>query len=408
MTEMPGIDTRYVARNYDPVPIPIARGEGAWLWDESGKRYLDMLGAYSAASFGHCNPRLVAALCAQALKLDTISRAFFSRTLSEFLERVCVLTGMDRALPMNSGAEAVETAIKAARKWGYTVKGIPADAAEIIVCDNNFHGRTITITGFSTVSQYRRGFGPYPRGFKLVPYGDLPALEAAISGHTAAFIVEPIQGEAGVVLPPAGYLAEAAEICRSHNVLFISDEVQTGLGRTGYLLACEHENVRPDAITLGKALGGGLLPVSVFAARREVIDVFSPGDHGSTFGGNPIAAAVGLEALSLLLEEDLPRRSAALGAHFLRELRALRIPSVREIRGRGLFIGMEFDRSRVEARDVAARLAGAGILTKETHRNTIRFAPPLTISEEELDWALRQISSVCFSVFHEEDYVRNV
>jgi ornithine--oxo-acid transaminase len=357
-----------------------------------------MLGAYSAASFGHCHPRLVAALCAQAIKLDTISRAFFSRTLADFLKRLCLLTGMDRALPMNSGAEAVETAIKAARKWGYTVKGIPVDAAEIIVCENNFHGRTITITGFSTVEQYRRGFGPYAPGFKIVPYGDAEALEAAITDRTAAFLVEPIQGEAGVVVPPAGYLRRAAEICRRNNILFISDEVQSGLGRTGYILACEHEGVRPDAVTVGKALGGGLLPVSAFAARREVIDVFTPGDHGSTFGGNPIASAVGLEALSLLVEEELPRRSAELGAYFLRELRGLGLPWVKEVRGRGLFVGVEFDSKYVEARDVASQLAKEGILTKDTHRNTIRFAPPLTIQREELDWALQRIRAACASL----------
>ncbi len=394
MTAMSDISTRYVARNYDPLPIPIARGEGPWLWDESGRRYLDMLGAYSAASFGHCHPRLIAALCAQAARLDTISRALFTRTLCEFLERACKLTGMDRALPMNSGAEAVETALKAARKWGYTVKGIPADAAEIIVCENNFHGRTITITGFSSVPQYRRGFGPFPPGFKHVPYGDAEALAAAITPNTAAFLVEPIQGEAGIVVPPDGYLARTAEICRKNNVLFFADEVQTGLGRTGYVLACEHEGVQPDAITLGKTLGGGLLPVSLFAARRDVIDVFTPGDHGSTFGGNPIAAAVGLEALAVLVEEKLPQQSAELGAYFLAGLRAIESPLIKEVRGRGLFAGIEFDKNRILAQDLIKPLAAAGILTKDTHRNTIRFAPPLTIAKDEIDWAVMQIEGV--------------
>ncbi len=394
MTAMSDISTRYVARNYDPLPIPIARGEGPWLWDESGRRYLDMLGAYSAASFGHCHPRLIAALCAQAARLDTISRALFTRTLCEFLERACKLTGMDRALPMNSGAEAVETALKAARKWGYTVKGIPADAAEIIVCENNFHGRTITITGFSSVPQYRRGFGPFPPGFKHVPYGDAEALAAAITPNTAAFLVEPIQGEAGIVVPPDGYLARTAEICRKNNVLFFADEVQTGLGRTGYVLACEHEGVQPDAITLGKTLGGGLLPVSLFAARRDVIDVFTPGDHGSTFGGNPIAAAVGLEALAVLVEEKLPQQSTELGAYFLAGLRAIESPLIKEVRGRGLFAGIEFDKNRILAQDLIKPLAAAGILTKDTHRNTIRFAPPLTIAKDEIDWAVTQIEGV--------------
>jgi ornithine--oxo-acid transaminase len=301
---------------------------------------------------------------------------------------------MDKALPANGGAEAVETALKAARKWAYKVKGVPADAAEIIVAENNFHGRTIAIVGFSSVAQYRDGFGPFPPGFRRVPFGDARALEAAITPHTAAFLVEPIQGEGGIIVPPPGYLAEVERICRKHRVLLLCDEIQCGLGRTGKLLACEHEGITPDGLMLGKALGGGLLPVSLFLARREVMDVFAPGDHGSTFGGNPIAAAVGLAALDILVGEGLINRAATVGAHLLARLNAIRNPLVREVRGRGLFAGLELDETHVTAHEVVLRLLQAGVLTKDTHRNTIRFAPPLIIEEADIDWAIERLEEV--------------
>jgi ornithine--oxo-acid transaminase len=326
--------------------------------------------------------------------LDTISRAYFNDRLGPFLARACELTGMEVALPMNSGAEAVETALKAARKWAYKVKGVPADRAEIIVCANNFHGRTITITGFSTVAQYRDGFGPFPNGFKHVPYGDAAALEAAITPNTAAFLVEPVQGEGGIIVPPEGYLAAVAGICRARNVLLLADEVQTGLGRTGKLLACEHDAVVPDGLTLGKALGGGLLPVSMFLARRDVMAVFKPGDHGSTFGGNPIAAAVGLAALNTLIDEGLIEHAARVGSHLLRRLRAINNPVIREVRGIGLFAGVELRPEMASAAAVVRRLIDVGVLTKDTHRNTIRFAPPLIISETQIDWAVDRLSEV--------------
>ncbi len=383
----------YAARNYLPLPIVLDRAEGVWVWDEAGKRYLDMLGAYSAASFGHSHPRLVAALSRQAARLDTVSRALHARVLDDFLKRACELTGFDRALPMNSGAEAVETALKAARKWGYEVKKVQPDQAQIICCEGNFHGRTIAITAMSSIPQYREGFGPYPPGFVAVPFGDADALARAITPNTAAFLVEPIQGEGGIVVPPDGYLARAAEICRANNVLLIADEIQTGLCRTGRLLASWHDGIEPDAITLGKALGGGLIPVSLFLARREVIDVFRPGDHGSTFGGNPIASAVGIEALNLLVEDELCTRSAELGAYFLEALRNIESPLIREVRGRGLFIGLEVDAKLTSAESLVNRLIARGILTKDTHRNTVRFAPPLTIERSEIDWAVNEIES---------------
>lgn len=386
------LEARFGAQNYAPLPVTIVRGEGVYLWDDRGRRYIDMMGAYSAVSFGHCHPRLVEALTAQARRLDTISRAYFNDRLGPFLARACELTGMEVALPMNSGAEAVETALKAARKWAYKVKGVPADRAEIIACEGNFHGRTIAITGFSSVPQYRDGFGPFPPGFKLVPYGDAAALSAAITPETAAFLVEPVQGEGGINVPPKGYLAEAARICRANKVLLLADEVQSGLGRTGKLLACEHEGVAPDGLTLGKALGGGLLPVSLFLARREVMDVFRPGDHGSTFGGNPIAAAVGLAALDTLVDEGLVERAAQMGAHLLRRLSALRSPLVREVRGLGLFAGVELDPDKVSAGAVVRRLIDKGVLTKDTHRNTIRFAPPLIIDESQIDWVADRLA----------------
>lgn len=394
MGRLSSLESRYGAANYKPLPVTLVRGEGIYVWDEDGRRYLDMMGAYSAASFGHCHPRLVAALTEQARRLDTVSRAYFTDRLGPFLGRACELTKMDAALPASGGAEAVETALKAARKWAYTVKGVPHDRAEIIAAEGNFHGRTITIVGFSSVAQYRTGFGPFAPGFKLVPFGDAAALEAAITPHTAAFLIEPIQGEGGINVPPKGYLAEAARICRKQNVLLICDEVQTGLGRTGRLLACQHDDVTPDAVILGKALGGGLIPVSLFLARREVMDVFTPGDHGSTFGGNPIAAAVGLAALDTLIEERLVERAAMLGPHLLSRLAAIKNPLIREVRGRGLFAGVELDATKIQAGVVAERLLRAGVLTKDTHRNTIRFAPPFIIKEVEIDWAVDRFAEV--------------
>ncbi|MFU8821522.1 MAG: ornithine--oxo-acid transaminase [Gammaproteobacteria bacterium] len=388
------LEDRYCARNYHPLPVVLVRGEGPYVWDDQGTRYLDMMSAYSAVSHGHAHPRIVNALVTQARSLNIVSRAFHSDQLAAFLERACTLTGQEKALPMNTGAEAVETALKAARKWAWEVKGVADGAVEIIGCTGNFHGRTITICGLSTERQYREGFGPFPPGLLTVPYGDADALEAAITPNTAAFLVEPIQGEGGIVIPPAGYLARCAEICRRHNVMLLADEIQTGLGRTGKLLACEHEGVKPDGLVLGKALGGGILPVSMFLARRELMDVFRPGDHGSTFGGNPLAAAVGLEALRVLEDEDLVGQSATKGAWLLGELRKIRSPLIKEVRGRGLFIGMEIDPSRARARAVVERLMARGLLSKETHETVVRLAPPLAIPQALLEWALEQIHAV--------------
>ncbi|HET7731291.1 MAG TPA: ornithine--oxo-acid transaminase [Usitatibacter sp.] len=385
------LEKRFGATNYAPLPVVLERGEGAWLWDVDGKRYLDMLSAYSAVSFGYGHPRLVKVLCDQARRLAVTSRAFHSAALPPFLQRLCEVTGMDRALPMSTGAEGVETAIKCARKWAYTVKGVPAGQAEVIVCAGNFHGRTTTIVGFSSEAQYREGFGPYAPGFVAVPFGDAAALEAAITPRTAAFLVEPVQGEAGIVVPPEGYLAAASRICAAHGVLLIVDEVQTGLGRTGRVLACHHEAVRPDGIILGKALGGGLLPVSAFCAREEVMCVFKPGDHGSTFGGNALAAAVGLEALRVLHEEKLAERAAVLGEHLLRRLRSLASPAIREVRGKGLLVGIELDPARVSGRAFVETLLRHGVLSKDTHGTVARFAPALVVTREELDWGVDRV-----------------
>ena len=418
MSKTIALERKWCAHNYHPLPIVLEKGLGAEVWDENGRRYIDMMGCYSAVSFGHSHPRILKALTEQAGRLAVVSRAYHTKPLGRFLERACRMTGMDGGLPMNTGAEAVETALKAARKWAYTVKKVPPGQARIISARGNFHGRTIAIIGMSSVEQYRDGFGPYPAGFVSVPYGDAEALERAITPDTAAFLVEPIQGEGGIIVPPAGYLARCREICTAHNVLLIADEVQTGLGRTGRVLACEHEGVVPDAVTLGKALGGGLLPVSLFLAKREVIDVFKPGDHGSTFGGNPLAAAVGFEALGVLEDEALCERAAELGGWLMERLRSNLLmrggfsfsgesqrdptskhpapgnPMIRDIRGRGLFIGIEFDPARISANDVCLRLAERGILTKDTHRNTIRFAPPLVISREQLAEAIEALRLV--------------
>ncbi len=387
------LENAYCAHNYLPLPVVLVEGDGVYVWDDKGRRYLDMMSAYSAVSHGHRHPRLLQALYEQAGKLAVVSRAYHSDKLGPFAKYACELTGMDRALPMNTGAEAVETAIKAARKWAYKVKGVENDKAEIIVCAGNFHGRTTTIVGFSSEQQYRDGFGPFSPGFKAVPFGDSKALEQAITRNTAAFLVEPIQGEGGILVPTPGYLAACAEICRKHNVLLICDEVQTGLGRTGKLLACQHENVRPDGLILGKALGGGLLPVSLFLARHEVMDVFQPGDHGSTFGGNPLACAVGLTALRVLVEEQLAERSRELGAYLKEQLAALQSPLIKEVRGQGLLLGMEFHADKISARQVCEQLMQNGLLSKETHATVVRFAPPLVITRNQIDDAVAIIRS---------------
>ncbi len=383
-------EARFCAQNYAPMPVVLTRGEGCYLWDTDGRRYLDMMSAYSAVSHGHCHPRLLRALTDQAQQLAIVSRAFYTERLAPFLQRACELTRMECALPMNSGAEAVETALKAARKWAYQVKNVPRDSVEIIACEGNFHGRTMGVLALSSEAQYRDGFGPFMPGVRIVPFGDAEALERAITPNTAAFIVEPIQGEAGIRVPPEGYLRRCAAICRQRGVLFIADEIQSGLGRTGRLLACDHEQVKPDGLILGKALGGGLLPVSMFLARKEVMDVFRPGDHGSTFGGNALASAVGLAALNTLIDERLIERSAELGEHMLKELRKLPSPLIREVRGRGLWIGVDFDPAKIAARRIAERLLTRGILSKETHGTVIRLAPPLVITREQIDWALTE------------------
>ena len=384
----------YCAQNYHPLPVVLSRGEGIYVWDQAGKRYMDMMSAYSAVSHGHCHPRLVKALVEQANTLAVISRAFHSELLAPFLKKACEMTGQAMALPMNTGAEAVETALKAARKWAYDIKGVEPDKAEIIVCDGNFHGRTIAIVGFSSEAQYKQGFGPYPAGFCSIPFGDIDALDAAITPNTAAFLVEPIQGEGGIIVPPDGYLARCAELCQRHNVLLICDEIQTGLGRTGKLLASEYDDVRPDGLILGKALGGGLLPVSLFLSSAEVMSVFTPGDHGSTFGGNPLSAAVGLEGLQVIEDEQLVQRANELGDYFRQQLASIATTAITDIRGRGLLIGVEFDPAVVSAREVCERLMQEGVLSKETHETVVRFAPPLVIDRSQLDEVIEVLLKV--------------
>jgi ornithine--oxo-acid transaminase len=404
MKTMKGIEleTRYSASNYAPLPVVLARGEGAHLWDVSGRRYVDMMSAYSAASHGHAHPRILAALERQAKRLAVPSRAYYNDQLGPFLAELCQLTGLDAALPMNTGAEAVETALKAARRWGYRVKGIARDRAEIIVANGNFHGRTTTVISFSTEPDYRDGFGPFTPGFRAVPFGDLVAVERAITPQTAAVLVEPIQGEAGIIVPPAGWLAGLRRICDAHRVLLILDEVQTGLGRTGAWFAFQHEGIRPDGLVLGKALGGGVLPVSAFVGRREVMDVFTPGSHGSTFGGNPLAAAIGLEALHVIRDEQLVDRSRVLGAHMLERLHAIDSPALKDVRGLGLWAGAEIDPVIAGAREACERLLAKGVLSKETHRTVVRLAPPLVITRTDLDWALDRFEEV----LHELDGTR--
>ncbi len=387
------MEDQYGAHNYHPLDVIIERGEGAWVYDVQGKRYLDCLSAYSALNQGHLHPRIIRALLDQAQKLTLTSRAFRNDQLGLFYKELCELTGYEMVLPMNTGAEAVETALKAARRWGYRAKGIAAETAEVITCQGNFHGRTITAISFSTEGDYKEGFGPLTPGFVSIPYGDAEALEAAITPRTAAFLVEPIQGEAGVVIPPEGYLKQVRDICSRHNMLFVADEIQTGLGRTGRLLACEHEGVRADVAILGKALGGGVYPVSVVLASKQVLGVFEPGSHGSTFAGNPLGAAVAREALKVLMEEGLIENSAVLGEYFLGHLREALEGNerVQDVRGRGLFIGIQLRQSVGGARQFCEELATRGLLCKETHRDVIRFAPPLVIDRATIDWAMEQI-----------------
>jgi len=388
------LEDRYNAHNYKPLDVVVTRAEGVWVWDVEGRKYLDCLSAYSAVNQGHCHPRIVRAMAEQARRLALTSRAFRNDQLPLLAEELCELTGYEMMLPMNSGAEAVETAIKAARKWGYTVKGVPDDRAEIIACAGNFHGRTITIISVSPAEQYRDGFGPFTPGFKLIPYGDASALERAITPHTVAFLFEPVQGEGGVVVPPEGYIQRVRKVCTRHNVLMVADEIQTGLGRTGKLLACEHEGVRPDVVALGKALSGGMYPVSAVLSSREVLGVFGPGDHGSTFGGNPLACAVAREALKVIVDERLCERAAGLGDYLLARLRDIQSPHVALCRGKGLLVGILLKPQAGGARRFCEALKERGVLAKDTRGTVIRLAPPLVITKEELDWALEQIAEV--------------
>ena len=388
------LENEFGAHNYEPLDIVLARGQGVWVWDVDGNKYLDMLASYSALNQGHCHPRILTALIEQAKKLTLVSRAFRNDQLGPFYKEICEMTHSHSVLPMNSGTEAVETALKAARKWGYQIKEIPDDMAEIIVCANNFHGRTITIVGFSTEKQYKEGFGPFTPGFITIPFGDADALEWAITPNTVAFLVEPIQGEGGIIVPPSGYLKKVREICDRHNVLLILDEIQTGLGRTGKLFAEEHEGIESDLTLIGKALSGGFYPISAVLSNKEALSIFQPGDHGSTFGGNPLACAVAREALRVIEEENLIEKSLFMG-HYLKEsIRNILSPYVKEVRGMGLLIGVELKKSAGGARKFCEALMGKGILCKETHKHVIRFAPPLTITKEELDWALERIESV--------------
>lgn len=392
------LENEYGAHNYHPLDVVISSAEGVWVTDVDGKKYLDCLSAYSAVNQGHVHPKILKAMVDQASKVTLTSRAFRNDQLGLFYKQLSEMSGYEMSLPMNSGAEAVETAVKLARKWGYIVKNIPQDKANIIVVDGNFHGRTVTIISFSTESSYRANFGPYTPGFKAVRYNDARAIEEAIDEYTAAVMVEPIQGEAGVVIPEDGYLTKVRQICNDNNVLMIADEIQTGLGRTGKFFACQHENVKPDITIIGKALSGGFYPISAVLADKDVLGLFKPGEHGSTFGGNPLAAAIGRAALSVIEDEKLAQRSAELGAYFLENLQEINAPVVKEIRGKGLFIAIELKKTAGGARKYCERLMEEGILAKETHDDVIRFAPPLVIDKETIDWALVRIRKVLQSV----------
>lgn len=384
-------NNQYGTKNYLPLPIVVSQASGIWVEDPEGNRYMDMLSAYSAVNQGHCHPRIIQTLKHQADKVTLTSRAFHNDQLAPWSEKICKLAGKDRVLPMNTGAEAVETAIKTARRWGYDIKGVADNQAEIIACVGNFHGRTMGAVSLSSDPEYKRGFGPMLGGIKLVPYGDIEALSAAITPNTVAFIMEPIQGEAGINIPKKGFMKQAFELCKANQVLFIADEIQAGLGRTGKLFACEHEDVTPDMYILGKALGGGVFPISCVLANDEILGVFEPGSHGSTFGGNPLACAVSITALDVLIEEGLIENSATLGEYFLEELQKINHSSIKQVRGRGLFIGMELNEP---ARPYCERLKELGLLCKETHDTVIRFAPPLIITKDEVDLALQKIRQV--------------
>jgi len=388
------LEEEYGAHNYKPLDVVLQRGQGIWVWDVEGNKYLDCLSSYSAVNQGHCHPRIMRTMIEQAQKLTLTSRAFRNDQLGLFYKEICELTRSHKVLPMNSGAEAVETVIKAVRKWGYQVKGIPKDQAEIIVCKNNFHGRTITIVGFSTDEKSREGFEPFTPGFKIIPFGDASALEKAITPNTAGFLVEPIQGEAGVIIPPPGYLKEARKICERHDVVLILDEIQTGLGRTGKLLAEEHDGIEADITLIGKALSGGFYPISAVLSNKEVLGVLKPGEHGSTFGGNPLACAVARTALKVLVEENLIENARIMGDYFLSGLQSIKSPYVKEVRGKGLLIGVELFPEAGGARQFCEKLMAQGLLCKETHEHVIRFAPPLVIQREEVDWALERIEPV--------------
>ena len=382
---------RYAAHNYHPLPIVVARAEGVWVEDADGKRYMDMLAAYSAVNFGHGHPELIAAAKKQLDAVTLTSRAFQNDQLGPWSKQLAEMCGMEMVLPMNTGAEAVETAIKTARKWGYTQKGVAADKARIICCADNFHGRTTTIVSFSTDPLCRDGFGPFTPGFEIIKYGDIDALRGAIDENTVAFLVEPIQGEAGIIVPPAGYLQQVRELCSKENVLFIADEIQAGLGRCGATFCCDTENVKPDVFILGKALGGGIMPLSAVVSSREILGVFEPGSHGSTFGGNPLACAVGRKVLDILSTNEYQQNAAKLGAYLFERLRAIKTDKVKEIRGRGLWVGIEFHPAAGVARDFCAKLLTEGMLCKDTHEQTMRLAPPLCITKDELDWALDRL-----------------
>jgi len=391
------LEDKYGAHNYKPLDVVLNRGKGVWVWDVEGNKYLDCLSAYSAVNQGHCHPKIMQTMIEQAQKLTLTSRAFRNDQLALLYQEICDLTNSHKVLPMNSGAEAVETVIKAVRKWGYTVKKVPPEQAEIIVCENNFHGRTITIVGFSTDKNSKDGFGPFTPGFKIIPFGDIDALKKAITPNTVGFMVEPIQGEAGVIIPPAGYLKEAKDVCEKNNVVLILDEIQTGLGRTGKLLAEEHDGIEADLTLIGKALSGGFYPISAVLSNTEVLGVLRPGEHGSTFGGNPLACAVARTAIKVLIEEKMIDNASKMGDYFLSQLKEIKNPDIKQVRGKGLLIGVEFFPEFGSARPLCEKMMTQGILCKETHDNIIRFAPPLVITKEEIDWAMERIGPVLTS-----------
>jgi ornithine--oxo-acid transaminase len=388
------LEEKFGAHNYKPLNVVLAKGESVWVWDVEGDKYLDFLAAYSAVNQGHCHPKIKQTMLEQVQRLTLTSRAFRNDQLGPFYKELCELTRSHKVLPMNSGAEAVETVIKAVRKWGYRVKGVPEDQAEIIVCENNFHGRTIAIIGFSSEEQYRDGFGPFAPGFKIIPFGDAAAFEKAITSNTVAFLLEPIQGEAGIIVPPEGYLREVRSVCNEHNVVLILDEIQTGLGRTGKLLAEEHDGIEADVTVIGKALSGGFYPISAVLSNSEVLGVFMPGDHGSTFGGNPLACAVARTALKVLVEEGMIENAAVMGDYFQSQLKTIKSDHIKEVRGKGLMIGVELHVEAGGARRFCEELMSRGLLCKETHEHIIRFAPPLVINKDQIDWAMERIEPV--------------